>query len=267
MTEARQPDSGPQAQTHTQTQRQATKAQAAQPQPPQSAAPHEAATGPEARRYGFPAVCGHEVCALRLTARGEEESSAPGRAQLLRWRKGSGVLARDVPVTRLYVWARAGRVSFGDPGGLTVDLVLLGEPETEGLRLGAAWPPDHHKTSTASNLAHGIVDDIKKTITFPASFPHMMRVSGERNAVLDAIVAWCKREVPDIHIMRGWLRSSEGPTHHQVKGVIHKGLLGEPGWLPDTVGAHPAGWSPFRNDRNEYSETTRSTTHEHPSGA
>lgn len=233
----------------------------------QASAPHEAATGPEARRYGFPAVYGHEVCALRLVARGDEESSAPGRVELLRWRKGSGALVRDVPVSRLYVWARAGRISFGDPGGLTVDLVLLGEPEAEGLHLGAPWPSAHHRTSAASNLAHGIVDDIKKTITFPASFPHMMRVSGERNAVLDALVAWCKREVPEIHIMRGWLRSSEGPTRHQVEGTIHKGLIGDHGWLPDTVGARPAGWSPFGNKRNAHSGTARPNSHEHPSGA
>ena len=95
----------------------------------------------------------------------------------------------------------------------------------------------------------------------------MMRVSGERNAVLDAIVGWCKREVPDIHIMRGWWRSSEGPTQHQVSGTIHKGLIGEPGWMPDTVGAHPTGWSPFHNDRNAHSGTSRPNAHEHPSGA
>ena len=229
--------------------------------------PHEADLGPEARRYGFPAVYGHEVCAIRTVAREDWDPSAPGRVELLRWRKGSGTLVREVPLNRLYVWARAGRISFGDKGGHTVDLVLLGEPETEGLRLGSPWPPDRHRTSTASNLAHGIVDDIKKTITFPSSFPHMMRVSGERNAVLDAVVAWCQREIPDIHIMRGWLRSSEGPSRHQVSGSIHKGLIGEPGWLPDTVGAHPTGWSPFHNDRNAHSGTSRPNAHEHPSGA
>jgi hypothetical protein len=233
----------------------------------QAADAHMAELGPEARRYGFPAVYNHEVCAIRTVARGDWDPSAPGRVELLRWREGSGALVRDLPLTRLYVWARAGRVSFGDRGGRTVDLVLLGEPETEGLRLGSPWPPDRNRTSAASNLAHGIVDDIKKTITFPASFPHMMRVSGERNAVLDAVVGWCKRECPDIHIMRGWLRSSEGPYPEQVRGMLHKGLLGEPGWLPDTVGAHPAGWSPFRNDRNVPEETPRPNAHEHPSGA
>ena len=207
-------------------------------------------TGPEARRYGFPAVCGHEVVALRTVTREDWESSEPGRMQLLRWRKGSGALVRDLPLNRLYVWARAGRISFGDAQGRTVDVVLLGEPETEGLKLGALWPPKHPSASTASNLAHGVVTDLKNTVTFPAAFPRMMRISGERNAVLDSIVAWCQREVPDIHIMRGWWRSSEGPSRTQVKGVLHKGLLGEPGWLPDTVGARPAGWSPFHNDRN-----------------
>lgn len=227
-------------------------------------------TAPEARRYGFPAVHGHEVCALRMVAgedRGDRDDDVPGRVELLRWREGSGALVRGLPVSRLYVWARAGRISFGGSDGRTVDVVLLGEPESQGLQLGAPWPPAHHRTSAASNLAHGIVDDIKKTITFPSSFPHMMRVSGERNEVLDSVVAWCQREVPDIHIMRGWFRGSEGPSRHQVSGTPHKGLIGEPGWLPDTVGAHPAGWSPFRNDRNAHSGTARPNAHEHPSGA
>jgi hypothetical protein len=179
-----------------------------------------------------------------------------------------GSLVRDLPVTRLYVWARAGRISFGGRDGRTVDLVLLGEPETEGgIPLGAPWPPDHDRTSTASNLRHGVATDLKNAVTFPVSFPRMMRVSGERNAVLDALVGWCKREVPDIHIMRGWFRGSEGPYREQVSGILHKGLLGEPGWLPDTVGAHPSGWSPFRNDRNAEDEASRPRSHEHPSGA
>jgi hypothetical protein len=223
---------------------------------------------PDARRYGFPVVYNHEVCALRTVAREDFESSAPGRVELLRWRPGAGALVRDLPLVRLYVWARAGRVSFGGRDGRTVDLVLLGEPETEdGVLLGAAWPRDHDRTSTASNLKHGVVTDMKNAVTFPVSFPRMMRVSGERNAVLDALVGWCKREVPDIHIMRGWFRSSEGPTRHQVSGTLHKGLIGEPGWMPDTVGAHPAGWSPFHNDRNAQSDTSRRNAHEHPSGA
>ena len=271
MTESRKPEAGrdgaaPQAPATPQT---TATSQAAATAASQAAATdaHEADLGPEARRYGFPAVYGHEVCAIRTVAREDWDSSAPGRVELLRWRKGSGALVRDLPLTRLYVWARAGRISFGDKGGRTVDMVLLGEPESEGLRLGSPWPTDHHRTSTASNLAHGVVTDMKNVVTFPSSFPRMMRVSGERNAVLDAMVAWCKREVPDIHIMRGWLRSSEGPSRHQVSGSIHKGLIGEPGWLPDTVGAHPTGWSPFHNDRNAHSGTARPNAHEHPSGA
>ena len=227
----------------------------------------QAHTAPEARRYGFPAVHGHEVCALRTVAREDGDSSAPGRMELLRWRKGSGALVRELPLNRLYVWARAGRISFGAADGRTVDVVLLGEPETGGLRLGEPWPTNHDRTSTASNVAHGVVSDLKNAVTFPASFPRMMRVSGERNGVLDSIVAWCHREVPDVHIMRGWLRGSEGPSRHQVRGSLHKGLIGEPGWLPDTVGAHPTGWSPFHNDRNAHSGTPRPNAHEHPSGA
>ena len=234
---------------------------------PRATDDHEAELGPEARRYGFPVVYRNQVCAIRTVTREDTASDAPGRVELLRWRKGSGALVLNLPVTRLYVWARAGRISFGDKSGRTVDLVLLGEPETAGLRLGAAWPPGYHRTSTAANLAHGAVTDMKNIVTFPASFPRMMRISGERNAVLDALVAWCQREVPDIHIMRGWLRSSEGPTRHQVEGSIHKGLIGDHGWLPDTVGAHPAGWSPFGNRRNARSGTSRPNAHEHSSGA
>ncbi|NUP52029.1 MAG: hypothetical protein HOW97_32615 [Catenulispora sp.] len=222
---------------------------------------------PEARRYGFPAVFAHEVCAVRTVAREDWDGSAPGRVQLLRWRKGSGALVRDLPLHRLYVWARAGRVSFGARDGRTVDLVLLGEPETEGLPLGTPWPLTHSRTSTSSNLAHGLAGDLKNAVTFPVSFPRMMRISGERNAVLDALVGWCQREVPDIHILRGWPRGSERASRHQVSGLPHKGLLGEHGWLPDTVGARPAGWSPFGNDRNAHSGSSRPRAHEHPSGA
>ena len=116
-------------------------------------------------------------------------------------------------------------------------------------------------------MAHGFIHDLMNTITLPAIFPRMMKVSGERNEVLHAVVAWCKREVPDIHILYGWPRGSEGPSRHQVSGLMQKGLLGDHGWLPDTVGAHPEGWSPFGNDRNAHSGTTRPSAHEHPSGA
>ena len=245
---------------------QAAKNQAAQNQAAQNqtAAPSDAL---EARRYGFPVIHGHEVCALRTLAPEDPESPEPGRVQLVRWRRGSGALVRDLPVIRLYVWARAGRISFGSKDGRTIDLVLLGEPESEDLKLGAPWPPRHDRARTASNVAHGVVSDLRNAVTFPASFPRMMRISGERNAVLDSIVAWCQRELPDLHVMRGWLRSSEGPTRHQVSGTTHKGLIGEPGWRPDTVGARPAGWSPFRNDRNAESRAARRKAHEHPSGA
>jgi len=224
---------------------------------------------PEARRYGFPAVHDHEVCAVRISSRedGENDSPAPARVQLIRWRKGSGALVKDLPLDRLYVWARAGRVSFGDKAGTTVDIVLLGEPETKALKLGTPWPITHSRTSAASNIAHGVVDDLRNAVTFPASFPRMMRISGERNAVLDALVAWCQSEIPGVHILRGWPRGSERPSHHQVSGLPHKGLLGDHGWLPDTVGAQPSGWSPFGNDRNAHSAAARRKAHEHPSGA
>src|SRR3954447_4706210 len=74
-------------------------------------------SAPEARRYGFPAVYDHEVCAVRTVEGGEGEDGEPpppAEVQLLRWRKGSGVVVKDLPLERLYVWARAGRVSFGD---------------------------------------------------------------------------------------------------------------------------------------------------------
>ena len=83
----------------------------------------ETPTAPEARRYGFPVVRGHEVCALRTVPRTE---GAPARIELLRWREGSGALVRALPLNRLYVWARAGRISFGGVTGRTVYLVLLG---------------------------------------------------------------------------------------------------------------------------------------------
>jgi len=225
-------------------------------------------TGPDARRFGFPVIYRHEVCAVRTVAREDTESSVPGKVQLLRWREGSGALVRDLPTNRLYVWARAGRISFGDKTGTTIDIVLLGEPETEGgLPLGTPWPLGHDRTKAAANVAHGFMTDLKNTVTFPASFPRMMRISGERNAVLDALVGWCQREVPGIVIMRGWFRGSEGPSRHQVEGLHQKGLLGDHGWLPDTVGAYPAGWSPFGNDRNARGGAPRPHTHEHPSGA
>ncbi|NUR59283.1 MAG: hypothetical protein HOV87_11525 [Catenulispora sp.] len=234
---------------------------------PGTTQPDESGPAPEARRYGFPCVYAHEVCAIRTIAREDRDRSGSGRVQLLRWRRGSGALVKELPLDRLYVWARAGRVSFGTKHGRTVDLVLLGEPETEGLALGTPWPIGRSRTSASSNLAHGVMTDLKNTVTFPVSFPRMMRVSGERNAVLDALAGWCQREVPGIVIMRGWWRGSEGPSPHQVSGLPQKGLLGDHGWLPDTVGAQPAGWSPFGNDRNAHRRSARSRAHEHPSGA
>ena len=234
--------------------------------------PHEdpANAAPVAGDVGLPAVLGHEVVAVRLVARGDAESDEPGRIEIVRWR-GAQVY-KPIPTDRLYVWARAGRVSFGSKSGRSVDLVLLGEPEMEGLKLGDPWPKTRHnpfeeRHGNFANLVQGVTDDLKNVVTFPSSFPRMMKTSGERNRVLDALVGWCNREIPGIHTMRGWWRSAEGPDKTQVGGVLHKGLIGDHGWLPDTVGDRPEGWSPFRNDRNEAGGSARREPHEHASGA
>jgi hypothetical protein len=189
---------------------------------------------PEARRYGFPAVLGHEVVAVSCVAREDWESSEPGHVCVIRWHDG-GIASDRMPDRRLYVWARAGRVAFGDEKG-TVDLVLLGEHEYEGLALGVTWPKDYSRTSRVTNIVHGAAEDLRNAVTFPASFPRMMRTSGERNKVLDTLVAWCKREIPGIHVLRGWLRGTEGPDNHQVPALPPKGQIGEHRWLDTTPG-------------------------------
>ena len=190
---------------------------------------------PEARRYGFPAVLGNEIVAVSTVAREDWESSEPGHVCVIRWHDG-GIASERMPDERLYVWARAGRAAFGEKGR-TVDLVLLGEHESEGLTLGATWPRDHSSTSRVANIAHGAAEDLKNVVTFPSSFPRMMKTSGERNRVLDTLVGWCKREIPGIHVLRGWLRGAEGPDHHQVAALPHKGLIGDSRWLDTSPGA------------------------------
>jgi hypothetical protein len=193
-----------------------------------------AGPAPEARDCGFPAVLGHEVVAVSAVARDDWASSEQGHLSLVRWQDGA-IDSKRLPADRLYVWARAGRITFAGKDGEMVNMTLLGEREYEGLQLGAPWPRAHTR-SKASNLAHGAVEDVKNVVTFPASFPRMMRTSGERNAMLSALVGWCEREIPDIHVLRGWPHGAEGPDEHQVPALPHKGLMGQHGWLEGTVG-------------------------------
>jgi hypothetical protein len=191
---------------------------------------------PEARGYGHPAVLDHEVVAVVPVAREDWNLAGPGIVSVVRYR-GQGICSEKLPTERLYVWARAGRVTFGDKEGRRmVDLVLLGDQEHEGLALGAPWPPDYQPAGGVSNVTHGAVKDLKNAVTFPISFPRMMKISGARNTVLDALVGFCKREIPDIHVLRGWWRGNEGPDAHQADALPHRGLLGRDGWLAGTQG-------------------------------
>jgi hypothetical protein len=190
---------------------------------------------PEARRYGFPAVNGHEVVAVSCVSREDWDHSEPGHVCLIRWHDG-GITSEKLPSDRLYVWVRAGRVSFVANTGESVDLTLLGEHEYTGLGLGAPWP-SNHKPGTAANVAAGVAHDLKNTITFPTSFPRMMHTSNERNDVVDALVGWCQREMPDMHVLRGGPRSQDRPSAGQIPALPHKGLIGDHGWLDAPAGA------------------------------
>src|SRR5260221_6544263 len=101
---------------------------------------------PEARKYGFPAVLGHEVVAVSGVAREDWDSTEPGHVCVIRWRNG-GITSKRLPDERLYVWARAGRVTFAAADGARVDLTLLGEHEHEGVTLCTDWPRAHSRTS------------------------------------------------------------------------------------------------------------------------
>ena len=93
---------------------------------------------PEARSYGFPAVHDHEVVAVVPVAREDWNLAGPGIVSVVRYRD-QGISSEKLPTERLYMWARAGRVTFGDhDGSRMVDLVLLGEQECQGLALGSA---------------------------------------------------------------------------------------------------------------------------------
>ena len=194
---------------------------------------------PEARKYGFPAVLGHEVVALSCVAREDWDSSEPGHVCVIHWRDG-GIASERMPDERLYVWARAGRVTFAAADGSAVNLTMLGEHEHDGLMLGAPWPKRHSR-SRASNIVHGAVTDVKNAVTFPASFPRIIRTSGARNSMLDTLIGWCRREIPDLHILHGGLRGAERPDANQLPALPLKGLLGEPGWQdPPPAGAERA---------------------------
>lgn len=191
---------------------------------------------PEARSYGFPAVMDHEIVAVVPVSREDWNLAGPGIVTVVRYH-GQGLASEKLPTERLYMWARAGRLTFGDKEGhRMVDLVLLGEQEHQGLLLGAVWPADYQRAGGVANVTHGAVNDLKNAVTFPISFPRMMKVSGSRNTVLDSLVAFCKREIPDIHVLRGWWRGSEGPDRHQAEALPHKGLIGDHGWLAGTQG-------------------------------
>lgn len=190
---------------------------------------------PEVRRYGFPAVLGHEVVAVSCVAREDGNSAEAGHICVIKWRHDA-ITSERVPSGRLHVWARAGRISFVAKTGEAVNVTLLGEHEYEGLQLGTPWPATH-RDSKVANVATGAAHDLKNTITFASAFPRMMRTSAERNAVADSVVGWCQREMPDIHVLRGWPRSADGPVGDQIPALSHKGLLGGHGWLETPPGA------------------------------
>lgn len=204
---------------------------------------------PEARSYGFPAVVDHEVVAVVPVAREDWNLAGPGIVSVVRYHD-QGISSEKLPTERLYMWARAGRVTFGDKAGTRmVDVVLLGDQECRGLVLGASWPQDHQaEAGGMTKVTHGAVKDLKNAVTFPVSFPRMMKISGERNTVLDALVGFCKREIPDIHVLRGWWRGTEGPDKHQADALPHRGMIGHDGWLAGTQGVDASPAAPVLGD-------------------
>lgn len=177
-----------------------------------------------------PAVYEHEVVTLSCVA----QNSRPAHIDLIRHDTTHDTV-RTLPTGRLYVGIRAGRMTFATREGTDlVGLTLLGDGEAAGLTLGDHWPPfgaPDHRGKAADALAktaHAIAHTLN-----PAAFFKAMRSSTERNEAMDTVLHWCRREMPDTHVLYNAQHGADRAAADQRPAGSRKGLIGAPGWDED----------------------------------
>lgn len=177
-----------------------------------------------------PAVYEHEVVRLSCTGRNGRSASL----DLIR-HDTTGHLVHPLPVGRLYVGIRAGRLTFASRDGADLaGLTLLGDEEAAGLVLGDPWPrsgaPRHQGRvmDALSKSARGIGHALH-----PSAFPKAMRSSTQRNQAMDTVVSWCRREMPEVHVLYNAQHGADMAVNGQRPAGARKGLIGAPGWDED----------------------------------
>jgi hypothetical protein len=181
----------------------------------------------------YPAAYEHEVVMLSCVAQNGE----PAHVDLIR-RDTTHDVVRTLPAGRLYVGIRAGRMTFATCDGTEqIGLTLLGDKEAAGLKVGDPWPrsgaPDHHGKA---------VDALSKTVRAvghalnPSAFWKAMHSSSERNQALDTVLYWCRREMPDTHVLYNAQHGADQAAPRQRPAGSRKGLIGAPGWDEDESG-------------------------------
>lgn len=178
----------------------------------------------------YPAVYEHEVVMLSCQA----QDGGPAHVDLIR-RDTTRDIVRALPAGRLYVGIRAGRMTFATRDGThQVGLTLLGDEEAAGVALGDHWPragkPGRHSramgalSKTFRSMGHALN---------PSAFPKAMHSSTERNQALDTLLHWCRREMPDTHVLYNAQHGADQATKLQRTAGHRKGLIGAPGWDED----------------------------------
>jgi hypothetical protein len=177
-----------------------------------------------------PAVYEHQVVRLSCTGR----DGQPASIDLIR-RDDGDHLVHPLPVGRLYVGIRAGRLTFATREGADpVALTLLGDEEAAGLVLGDRWPrsgaPRHRGRGmdALSKTAHAVGHALN-----PVGFPKAMRSSTQRNQAMATVISWCRREMPDIHVLYNAQHEADTAARGQRPAGSRKGLIGAPGWDED----------------------------------
>jgi hypothetical protein len=67
-------------------------------------------------------------------------------------------------------------------------------------------------------------------LAFPYTYPKAIRRSGERNESLATLGSWCRREMPDTHVLYNAQHGPEHAVYGQLPAGHYKGLIGAPGW-------------------------------------
>ena len=178
----------------------------------------------------YPAVYEHQVVRLDCVAR----NGGPAHIDLI-LRDAIHDVVRSLPAGRLYVGIRAGRLTFATPEGTDlVGVTLLGDQEAAGLALGDHWP-----RSDAPEHWGRVMGALAKTLRAvghrlnPSVFLKAMHSSGERNEALATVVSWCRREMPDVHVLYNAQHGADKAVGGQRRAGTRKGLIGAPGWDED----------------------------------